>query len=262
MSAVAFKMQQHHGGLRSWAEGPSRPVLSSDCVDVWRVYLDEPSSTLFTASVLSPDELTRASLFRFEKDRLHFARCRSALRYLVSQYIDIPAAEIRFEYQPHGKPELADQQNPHGLGFNVSHSCGLALIAVSAGHRLGIDLEKIRADLDTAALAEHFFSVRERDALRTLPDYIQGPAFFASWTRKESFLKATGDGLSFPLADFSVTTRPDLDSVLEEVRGDSDAGKHWSLVDLGNIDGYCAAVAVEGAFSRLETYIPTLHLLP
>ena len=156
--------------------------------------------------------------------------------------------EVHFEYQPSGKPALAAQQNPHGLEFNVSHSAGLALIAVSAGHRVGVDIEKIRSEVDTTALAERFFSVRERTGLRVLPDHLRVPAFFACWTRKESFLKATGQGLSFPLVDFSVTTHPDLDPALEEIRGNTEARKQWFLADLSVASGYRATVAIEGAF--------------
>jgi 4'-phosphopantetheinyl transferase len=80
------------------------------------------------------------------------------------------------------------------------------------------------------------------------------PGFFACWTRKEAFLKATGDGLAFPLADFSVTTHPDGDPKLEDIKGNREAGNQWFLadVDVGNV--YRAAVAVESTACRLKTY--------
>jgi 4'-phosphopantetheinyl transferase len=130
----------------------------------------------------------------------------------------------------------------------------MALIAVGSVQRLGVDIEKIRGDVDTAALAERFFSVRERAGLRALPDHLRVPGFFACWTRKEAFLKATGEGLSFPLADFSVTTHPGFDAALEEIRGDANVRKQWFLTDLNVADGYRAAVAFDHARQRLETY--------
>ena len=120
--------------------------------------------------------------------------------------------------------------------------------------RLGVDIEKMRSEVDTVALAERFFSLRERAGLRALPDDLRVQGFFACWTRKEAFLKATGDGFSFPLADFSVTTRPDLEPSLEEIRGDTQARKQWVLVDIEVRDGYRAAVAVDHAFSQMKTY--------
>jgi 4'-phosphopantetheinyl transferase len=173
---------------------------------------------------------------------------------LLAGYLAIPAAEIRFEYLTSGKPQLAAGQNPSALQFNVSHSANMALIAVGSEHRLGVDIEEIRHDVDTTALAERFFSVRERAGLQALPDHLRVPAFFACWTRKEAFLKATGEGLSFPLADFSVTTHPDLEPELEEIKGSADDGKQWFLTDLSVVDGFRATVAREHSPYRLETY--------
>jgi 4'-phosphopantetheinyl transferase len=223
-------------------------------VDVWRICLDEPRKAGFEGSVLSPDEIARAGRFHFEKDRIHFTQCRSALRSLLAGYLAIPASEIRFEYLSSGKPQLAAGQNPRALQFNVSHSANMALIAIGSEHRLGVDIERIRGDVDTTSLAERFYSLRERAGLQALPEHLRLPGFFACWTRKEAFLKATGDGLSFPLADFSVTTHPDLDPELEEINGNTEAGKQWFLADLSVVEGCRATVAIECSDSRLATY--------
>jgi 4'-phosphopantetheinyl transferase len=238
----------------SWPQAPSPPAFPTGRVDVWRVRLNEPSTAGSETGVLSPDEIMRAGRFHFEKDRIHFTRCRSVLRNLLAGYLAIPAAEIRFEYLSSGKPQLAAGQNPRALQFNVSHSATMALIAVGNDHRLGVDVERIRSDVDTTSLAERFFSPRECAGLRALPDRLRVPGFFACWTRKEAFLKATGTGLSFPLADFSVTTHPDLDPEIEDIGGNADAGKQWLLADLSIAEGYRASVAVERPQSRLETY--------
>jgi 4'-phosphopantetheinyl transferase len=233
---------------------PGNIGIPTGRVDVWSVRLDEPAKAGSAAAVLSPDEIARASRFHFEKDRIHFIQCRSALRGLLADYLAIPAAEICFEYLASGKPQLAAEQNPSGLQFNVSHSANMALIAVGSEHRLGVDIEKIRGDVDTTALAERFFSLRERAGLQALPEHLRVPGFFACWTRKEAFLKATGEGLSFPLEDFSVTTHPDLDPELEEIKGNTDEGKQWFLADLSVVEGFRAAVARERSPYRLETH--------
>jgi 4'-phosphopantetheinyl transferase len=233
---------------------PGNTGVPTGRIDVWTVRLDEPARVGSEAVVLSPDEVVRASRFHFEKDRIHFTRCRSALRGLLAGYLAIPAAEIRFEYLTSGKPQLAPEQNPSALQFNISHSANMALIAVGREHRLGVDIEKIRDDVDTTALADRFFSPRERAGLQALPDHLRVPGFFACWTRKEAFLKATGEGLSFPLADFSVTTHPDLDPELEEIKGNTDDGKQWFLADLSVVDGFRATVACERSPYRVETH--------
>ncbi len=233
---------------------PGNAGVPTGRVDVWSVRLDEPARTGSEILTLSPDEIARANRFHFEKDRIHFTRCRSALRDLLAGYLAIPAADIRFEYLTSGKPQLAAEQNPSALQFNVSHSANMALIAVGSEHRLGVDIEKIRGDVDTSALAERFFSLRERAGLQALPEHLRVPGFFACWTRKEAFLKATGEGLSFPLEDFSVTTHPDLDPEIEEIKGSTDNGKRWFLADLSIVDGFRATVARERSPYRLETY--------
>jgi 4'-phosphopantetheinyl transferase len=244
---------KHRPGT-GWSQAPSPLAFPVNHVDVWRVRLDEPAKTGSETSVLSPDEIARAGRFHFEKDRSHFTRCRSALRSLLAGYLAIPAIEIRFEYLTSGKPQLAAEQNPRALQFNLSHAANMALIAVGSERRLGVDIEKIRSDVDTASLAERFFSLRERVGLQALPDHLRVRGFFACWTRKEAFLKATGTGLSFPLADFSVTTHPDLDPEVEDINGNTEAGKQWFLADLNVVKGYCATVALDRSHSRLETY--------
>jgi 4'-phosphopantetheinyl transferase len=238
----------------SWPKGPSQLVLPVNRVEIWRVFLDEPSGVDAQSSVLSADEVERAKRFHFEKDRIRFTHCRLTLRELLARYLATPAGQIRFQYSVNGKPQLAANQNRRGLQFNVSHSANVALIAISDAHQVGVDVEKIRHEVDTAALSERFFSVRERNSLRALPEDLRVPGFFACWTRKEAFLKATGEGLSFPLKDFSVTTHPDLDPALEEIRGDSEAQKQWFLRDVQGVDGYRAALAVDRSCSQMETY--------
>ena len=233
--------------------GPSMLTFPSSRVELWKVHLNEPPKGS-EATVLSADEIARANRFHFEKDRMHFIQCRCALRSLLARYLTIPPNEIQFEYMASGKPELAAEQNPSELRFNLSHSADMALIAIGSKHKLGVDIEKMRSDVDTTALAERFFSVRERAGLQALPSHLRVSGFFACWTRKEAFLKATGEGLSFPLADFSVTTHPDLDPQLEQIRGNTDVHEQWLLADVSAAEGYRATVAVEAPSSRLETY--------
>lgn len=81
------------------------PAFPTARVDVWRVRLDQPPTAGSEGSVLSPDEIARAGRFHFEKDRIHFTRCRTALRGVLSGYLAVPAANIRFEYLISGKPQ-------------------------------------------------------------------------------------------------------------------------------------------------------------
>ncbi|MGB9235073.1 MAG: 4'-phosphopantetheinyl transferase superfamily protein [Terriglobales bacterium] len=230
-------------------------------VDVWRLRLDEarldkvfsPSSEA-RGSVLAPDEAARASRFHFDRDRIRFTRCRNALRWLLGRYLDIAPASIRFTYTPSGKPEVAADQNPLNLRFNVSHSENLALLAVGLRDGLGVDIEKVRPDVNTRELSERFFSVRERAALGALPETLRVAAFYACWARKEAFLKATGEGLGFPLEDFSVSAHPEKQPCIEEIRDDTNTASQWSLIDVHAAGGFRSAVAIEHPSASIATF--------
>jgi len=193
--------------------------------------------------LLSSDERERAARFHFERDRQHYCAARAVLRTLLGRYLEAPARDLSFVYSDKGKPALASRSQDPGLAFNVSHSGDFALLGFARRRHIGVDIEKILNDFDTAAIARRFFSVRERDQLSHLPADEQHHAFFLCWTRKEAFIKALGEGLSHPLSQFdvsldtsgpvSLTTRPDA----------GEAG-HWWLQSVDAGQGYAAAFAV------------------
>jgi 4'-phosphopantetheinyl transferase len=242
---IALEKREHDS---SWSQAsPVAPALRANHIDVWSLGLDDRADVESEARVLSSDEMERAHRLVFARDRIRFIRCRSTLRELLAKYLGTTASDIRFEYLACGKPQMASGQSQPVLQFSVSHSASMALIAVGSQCQLGVDIEKIRWDVDTSDLAGRFFSARERASLQALPDHLRVPGFFACWTRKEAFLKATGDGLTFPLEEFSVTTHPDLDPGIEEIRGNAEAGRQWFLADIHVFEGYRATIAVRNA---------------
>jgi len=227
-------------------------LLPSEHIDVWRIHLLPHRSHDVSESVLSPDEIARAQRFRFARDRQRFVECRSAIREILGRYLKIAAQEIRFRHEANGKPEIIETQNPQRLRFNISHSSDLAVMAVVAGSAIGTDIEKIRPDVECLQLAKRFFSEREFRTLQSLPADEKQRAFFACWTRKEAFIKAIGDGLSFPLSGFSVSVMPDAPAELQEVEEDSSAISRWALMNLELEGGYIGALAVEGSARQVH----------
>jgi 4'-phosphopantetheinyl transferase len=205
-------------------------------------------------SVLSADEHERAERFRFRKDREHFIAARGLLRILLGRYLDLPPRQLSFSYSPYGKPQLAGVSGGAALRFNVSHSHGIALYAVALGREIGVDVEYIRREVVGESIAEHFFSAREVASLRALPAEMQPQAFFNCWTRKEAFIKAIGEGLSFPLDEFDVSLVPDEPAALLNTRNGPLEAARWSLQALPVDEGYVAALAVEGHEWRLECW--------
>jgi 4'-phosphopantetheinyl transferase len=202
------------------------------------VYLDSPElSERDWPDILAPDEIARASRFYFEDDRRRFVKCRVALRILLGGYLEIQPADIRFQYENNGKPEIALPHDSRGLRFSVSNSGALASSAVGSGSAIGVDIEKVRPNPDFLNVARQFFSAREVQAILALSENKRQEAFFACWTRKEAFLKATGIGLSYPLSEFSVSVDPDGPAELWEVKGNRDITSHWFLTDV--LPGVC-----------------------
>ena len=237
----------------TWHAPPSGLTFPLDRIDVWRVCLvhgDQSEQDL--CGILTPDEVARASRFHFQEDRRQYIRGRAMLRMLLSRYLETPPAEIRFQYQNHGKPEIAFPHACRDLRFNFSDSGGLGLIGVGSGRTLGVDIERVRPLPDFLDIATRFFSAREVQALLALNENKRQEAFFACWTRKEAFLKATGIGLSYPLCESSVSVDPDGPAELWEVKGDPNAVTHWSLESVRPEAGYMGALAYKGPVCRVE----------
>src|SRR5258708_2804197 len=158
-------------------------------------------------ALLCPEERARAERFCFERDRNPFILSRAILRSLLGEYCRMPAAEIAFGYGPRGKPFVA----PCGgapIEFNVSHTVGMAVYAITRGRPVGIDVEYVREVKDAGGIVARQFAAEEIAAYKALPAAARQHAFFYLWTRKEAYIKALGEGLGHPLDCFAVSLEP------------------------------------------------------
>jgi medium-chain acyl-[acyl-carrier-protein] hydrolase len=236
---------------RMWPITDRVPPLAENEVHVWRIDLDENVEKICRLEgLLSPDERERAGRFHFRQDRERFIVGRGALRSLLGNYLKHEPAEIALWYNSHGKPSLKRTADDIDLRFNLAHSGGQALIALAVGRSVGVDLERIRTDVECAELAERFFSPRESAALSALRVTERVGAFFACWTRKEAYVKAHGIGLTLPLDRFSVSL--DEPARLLSTEHDPSALDRWELHDLDLGSGYAGALAVEGTGARVR----------
>jgi len=161
---------------------------------VWQVKLDNPIWDMF-ASVLSADERERANRYRTGQLQQSFSRCRSALRLVLARYVNCPSSELQFNYAQFGKPELAE----HRLQFNLSHSAGHALIAISS-HPVGIDLEFMgKENVDLPGMIDMVCHADEKAALSSLQGTARQIEFYRLWSRKEAYCKMRGVGIGIPL---------------------------------------------------------------
>jgi 4'-phosphopantetheinyl transferase len=231
----------------SWFSPSGRLSLARNAVHVWRASLDQsPSQVAFLQNSLDDDERSRADRFYFSRDRERFIVARGVLRALLGRYLGKAPQSLSFSYSTHGKPALASESGADAIRFNLSHSHGTALYAVTRGREIGVDLEFIRSDLEAEQIAERFFSHSEIVTLRALPLSLRKYAFFLCWTRKEAYIKARGEGLSMPLDQFDVSLIPGEPTALLSTQRDTDETLRWSLRNLTPAFGYAAALAAEG----------------
>ena len=151
---------------------------------------------------------------------------------------------LQFTYGPRGKPRLVNA--PIDARFNLSHTEDRALIAVAIGREVGVDIEQTRTIDDLSGVAEQSFSSAEREQLRhTLPES-RLEVFFRIWTRKESFIKAVGDGMHFPLEGFDVSAEPEGPQLLLTCDAAPNELHRWTTRALPCEPGFTAAITVEG----------------
>jgi 4'-phosphopantetheinyl transferase len=131
------------------------------------------------------------------------------------------------------------------LQFNLAHSHGVAVIAVAGSGAVGIDIERVRP-LDVEGIINSFFSTAEVEVILAQPPADRLRAFFTCWTRKEAYLKATGDGIAVPLDRFSVSAIPGSPPRLLHVEGAPFEETCWSFHDLPLAADYVGVVALEG----------------
>jgi 4'-phosphopantetheinyl transferase len=227
----------------TWSHAPGVLDLQPRQVDLWRIHLDLPiASVKLLESALSADEAQRAARFHFPADRQRFIAAHGCLRDILARYLSGTPSQLNFSANRYGKPALEE----HDLEFNLSHSGDFALIAVAQGLKVGVDVERIRPDMEFESIASRYFSQGEFSELMTVQSDQRTVAFFNCWTRKEAYIKAQGLGLSLPLESFDLSLTPDEPAILRATRPDPGEAARWTLLSMEVDPGYAAAVAVEG----------------
>jgi 4'-phosphopantetheinyl transferase len=207
-------------------------------VDVRIVELTRHPSALAAAErLLDEAEIARADRFAFPYLRETFVLVHGVLRALLARY----TPRVVFALGEHGKPRLTEP----AIEFNLSHSGELAAYAF-ADCELGIDIEQKKPLRDLPQLARHSFCPAECDDLFTLSDDAFTDAFYACWTRKEAFIKATGAGLSYGLDRFRVSLLPNMEPAVLHAEAEEPAGEPWQLHAIDAGAGYAGALAYRG----------------
>src|SRR2546421_2494939 len=167
-------------------------------LDLWYVDLDVSADAPDCfRHWLADDELDRAQRFHSDLNRTRYVVGRIALRRVLADRLGCSPAAVRFSYGRNGKPMLEGARGH--LEFNLAHSGGDAVIALTECAAVGVDIELLRPVPDAESLARLVFSDAERRELELARD--PASAFLNGWTRKEPFVEAHGLRITAPLAD-------------------------------------------------------------
>jgi len=213
-------------------------------IHIWPVKLIASDQAVAAfEKTLSAQEAERCGRFHFEQHRRAYALAHGALRWLLARYLGIAPDQIAFRYGPAGKPALDLTGAP--LEFNMSHTQDLAVYAFARRCQLGVDVEHVKPMPDLESVARRFFSAEECSELFALAAEQRVQSFFRCWTRKEAYVKATGEGILMALDTFQVSLAPEGTPL--RLRVPPGTNQSWHLHAFVPGPGYLGAVAYDGA---------------
>jgi 4'-phosphopantetheinyl transferase len=214
-----------------------RYSLDTDQVLIYTIYLPDFIALKSDLSTfLTSIELEKAQRFYKELDRNRFIIYRSILKFVLAAHTNLNVKNIYFDYHFNKKPYLASHP---WLYFNISHSEDFAAIAVSRKN-VGVDIEYMSKDFDFTSLLPDVFDAKQILEIQNAAD--KKHAFYTSWTRKEAFVKALGQGIDenfkyIPSSD----GQHNIDFNLLKSR------ENWQVHNFNLTDHYLGAIAFEGS---------------
>lgn len=238
----------------------SAPSAGAPAVDVVAVATDDVPVDVSAVleSRLTTDERARHARFVRAVDRDAFVISRALVRACLTMHGGLPPSAWRFAANAHGCPSvIAAQAGTPPLQFNLSHTSGLAVVAVTRGPRIGVDVEAVDRTL-RHDIAGHHFAAAEVAALRALPDDEQGLAFFDYWTLKEAYIKARGLGLAIPLGEFAFTLAPPASPRVTFASGFDDDAARWQFWQTWATSRHRVALAIERDGADLAAALRTV----
>ena len=217
---------------------PDRDLhLGPDDIHIWFANLNVNCARLPTLeSYLGADERVRADRYHFHLDRDHFVCAHGILRELLGAYSGQHPANLRFTYGPFGKPAAIQSGNVVPK-FNCSRSGDIALFAFALDRDVGVDIECIEEDDDFLNIAMQYYTLAENEILKNLDGQARMVELFRYWTRREAYLKATGDALGHPTVELDVS-----DSVIRS----EDGASTWTIETFDFVPGYASSLASAG----------------
>ncbi|WP_246787687.1 4'-phosphopantetheinyl transferase superfamily protein [Bradyrhizobium sp. CCBAU 53421] len=174
------------------------PVLEDDCLEVLACMLDVKHDIIRAiGAFLNEAERRRADGLKSERDRRRFIVSRGQLRQILACRLGISPSDVELEYGKLGKPRLSHRMPSRDLRFSVSRSGDMAVVALSTGQEVGVDIEAILPVPEADEIAALCFSASDYESYAALGPDERVEGFFRRWTRLEAISKGLGCGLGY-----------------------------------------------------------------
>ncbi|TLQ47869.1 4'-phosphopantetheinyl transferase family protein [Streptomyces marianii] len=218
----------------------------SDRVGVWQIDLDDvmQRSAAPIRAALSPEERLRSALMPDPVLRSRFEAARGAARHILGQCLGRPPARLTWHTGRWGKPRIAGHEDT--MRFNLSHSGGHALLAVTGPRDIGVDLERSQPSRDVVALSHRYFPAEESALVAETAEDRRPGVFLTLWTRKEACTKAAGTSMLGHGLRLVVTAAPVAEGAVLAHDPTQRLPGRWLVHDISAPAGHGAAVALEG----------------
>ncbi len=216
--------------------------LQSDTVAIWGAHVPGMVARMDALqAVLTESERVKADRLSVAGQRNALIVARGALRVLLGAYAQRDPAELEFSFSDQGKPFL--DQCP--VSFNVSHSGEWVVLAAGCGREVGVDIEKIRTNIDVYAVARRFFHPAEMTLIKQAGD--PSAFFFQVWARKEALVKARGAAILQHIKSASIP-------LTENGLPDAGMAGGWHVHRLEAGTHYASALATDRPVENLPCY--------
>ena len=219
---------------------------TSEEIQLWLVKIPALNAQApFGWPVLSQEERMRAARFNRPEDRHRFAFCRTTLRRLLGEYLELEPGLVPIEYSTFGKPQIAGTEKRR-IEFNLSHSGPWAIFAFVTDRPVGVDVECWLPEGEWEELVGHALTPTEIQQLAKLPVSCRRESFFRTWTRKEALLKALGTGLSTEMNQLEIGLPALGHEMVSVTIPDQTAPSDWWLAEIQLGPKVSATVAAPG----------------
>lgn len=210
--------------------------------NVEKLYDEQEFCSIY--SILDRNSQEKIDTLKQKKDKVLSLAGAILLKYALKEN---NINNFDYNYNENNKPYLKD------VFFNKSHSGNYVICALSDSE-IGIDIEKI--ENFNIKIAKRFFTKNEYEFINSKQtDKEKEDVFFRLWTLKESFVKATGTGLSFPLNKFEINIENGI-----TINQNYDNKKYY-FSEISDIPNYKISICIQNCNEKVFVKFVDYNLL-